>query len=101
MKKVLIVLSLIIVVVSCSKKEEKLPPVGLGYIVENLESMPYYADTLLPEKFEKHNLTLAEPAKTIRAKEFSTIQASPQSPVTPNEPASSKSHRRIKRRIML
>lgn len=73
MKKLLLASFLVIAFISCSKKEEKLPEVQPPYIVENLESMPYYADTLLPQKFEKHNLTLIEPVKTIRAIEFSKL----------------------------
>ena len=70
MKKLLFALLLCIVFVSCSKKEEKLPPVAPAYIIENLESMPYYAYTLLPEKLEKYNLVLKEPVQTVRPKEL-------------------------------
>ncbi len=70
MKKLIIVSLLCIAFISCSKKEEQLPPVAPGYIIENLESMPYYADTLLPEKFEKYNLVLKEPVKTVRPQEL-------------------------------
>ena len=70
MKKLIIISVLVVALIACSKKEEKLPPVAPAYIVENLESMPYYADSLLPQKIEKYNLTLSEPAKTIRPKEL-------------------------------
>ncbi len=76
MKKLILASIVIVLLSSCSKKEEKLPEVRPAYIIENLESMPYYADTLLPAKLTKHKLTLIEPVKTIRPKEFSTLKLS-------------------------
>ena len=78
MKKLIYFCLFSLVVVSCSKKEEPLPAPAPAYIVENLESSPYYADTLLLQKFDKYKMTLSGESKTIRPIELEQ-QKTPQS----------------------
>ena len=72
MKKLIILTVIVVSLISCSKKEKELPPVEPGYIVQNLASMPYYADTLLPAEFLKHKVIRKGEVKTVRADELFT-----------------------------
>ncbi len=74
MKKTILVALLVIISISCSKKEEVLPELSPAYIIANLVTMPYFADTLLPVKFEKHNLNLHEAVQSIRPQELLASQ---------------------------
>lgn len=71
MKKLIFIsIASFLVIASCSKKEAELKPLNPPYILANLNSMPYYADTLLADSYKDLNLTATGAATTIRPEDL-------------------------------
>jgi len=65
MKKIILLLSIVtIVIISCGKKQET--KIEQPYILENLMTYPFYADSLLKAVINSHELIKADSIKIIR-----------------------------------
>lgn len=72
MKKSIILLLLISAIISCGKNESNLPAIPEPYILANLQSMPFYADTVIHDRYPAIFKASANATTLVRPQQIKT-----------------------------